>query len=53
VLVIQRGEIVEQSSHQQRISPNGFYDSLYMSQFKGQAILRFSYIIPFSAYNWE
>ncbi len=38
VVVIDRGEIVEQGSHQQLLDKQGFYFHLYMSQFKGQEI---------------
>lgn len=38
VVVINRGEIVEQGSHQQLLEQKGFYYHLYVSQFKGQAI---------------
>ena len=38
VIVINNGEIVEQGSHQQLLEAQGFYQHLYISQFKGQAI---------------
>jgi ATP-binding cassette subfamily B protein len=38
VVVIDKGEIVEQGNHQQLLERRGFYHHLYMSQFKGQAI---------------
>jgi ATP-binding cassette subfamily B protein len=38
VVVIDRGEIVEQGSHQELLDRRGFYHHLYVSQFKGQAI---------------
>jgi len=38
VLVIRKGEIVEQGSHQQLLEQKGFYYNLYISQFKGQVI---------------
>jgi ATP-binding cassette subfamily B protein len=38
VVVIDKGEIVEQGNHQQLLDRRGFYHHLYMSQFKGQAI---------------
>ena len=38
VLVIRKGEIIEQGSHQELIDQKGFYYNLYMSQFKGQII---------------
>ena len=38
VIVIDRGEIVEQGTHQQLLDKRGFYHHLYLSQFKGQAI---------------
>ena len=38
VLVINDGEIVEQGTHQQLLDRKGFYQHLYVSQFKGQAI---------------
>ena len=38
VVVIDKGEIVEQGTHQQLLDKRGFYHHLYLSQFKGQAI---------------
>ncbi len=38
VIVIDRGEIVEQGTHQQLLDARGFFYNLYMSQFKGLAI---------------
>ncbi len=38
VIVINRGEIVEQGTHQELLDQRGFYHQLYVSQFKGQAI---------------
>ncbi len=38
VIVINRGEIVEQGTHQELLDRRGFYHNLYVSQFKGQAI---------------
>ena len=38
VIVINRGEIVEQGTHQELLDRQGFYHHLYLSQFKGQAI---------------
>ncbi len=38
VIVINRGEIVEQGNHQELLDKRGFYHHLYLSQFKGQAI---------------
>ncbi len=38
VIVIDRGEIVEQGTHQELLDRRGFYHNLYVSQFKGQAI---------------
>ena len=38
VVVINKGEIVEQGSHQELLDKHGFYHHLYLSQFKGQAI---------------
>jgi len=38
VLVINNGEIVEKGTHQQLLDAHGFYQHLYISQFKGQAI---------------
>ena len=38
VLVINNGEIVEQGTHQELLDKKGFYQHLYLSQFKGQAI---------------
>ena len=35
VLVIDDGKIIERGTHQQLLSENGFYHTLYMSQFKG------------------
>jgi ATP-binding cassette, subfamily B, multidrug efflux pump len=37
ILVMKDGEIVEQGSHQQLLEANGFYASLYNSQFEGSA----------------
>ena len=38
VLVINNGEIVEKGTHRQLLDAHGFYQHLYISQFKGQAI---------------
>ncbi len=38
VIVINNGEIVEQGSHDQLLAQHGFYQHLYISQFKGQEI---------------
>jgi ATP-binding cassette, subfamily B, multidrug efflux pump len=38
VVVIDRGQVVEQGTHQQLLDKRGFYHHLYLSQFKGQAI---------------
>ena len=38
VVVIDKGEIVEQGSHQELLDARGFYYNLYMSQFKGNEI---------------
>jgi ATP-binding cassette subfamily B protein len=38
VVVIDKGEIVEQGSHQELLDRRGFYHRLYVSQFKGNAI---------------
>jgi ATP-binding cassette subfamily B protein len=38
VIVIRDGEIVEQGTHQQLLEAKGFFQHLYMSQFKGIAI---------------
>jgi ATP-binding cassette subfamily B multidrug efflux pump len=38
VLVINNGEIVEMGTHQQLLDQRGFYQHLYISQFKGQPI---------------
>jgi ATP-binding cassette subfamily B multidrug efflux pump len=38
LLVIREGEIVEQGTHQQLLDQHGFYQHLYLSQFKGEEI---------------
>jgi ATP-binding cassette subfamily B multidrug efflux pump len=38
VVVIDKGSIVEQGTHDQLLAQRGFYHHLYVSQFKGQAI---------------
>lgn len=38
VVVIDKGKIVEQGSHQELLDAHGFYHHLYLSQFKGNAI---------------
>jgi ATP-binding cassette subfamily B protein len=38
VVVIDKGRIVEQGSHQELLDAHGFYHHLYLSQFKGNAI---------------
>ena len=36
ILVINHGEIIEQGTHEELLAQKGFYQHLYMSQFKGQ-----------------
>ena len=36
VLVINKGQIIEQGNHEQLLAQQGFYHNLYLSQFKGQ-----------------
>ena len=38
VIVVKNGEIIEQGTHQQLLDQRGFYNHLYLSQFKGQEI---------------
>ena len=38
LLVIREGEIVEKGTHAELLSRGGFYQQLYLSQFKGEAI---------------
>ena len=38
ILVIDSGRIVERGAHEQLLAQKGFYHSLYMSQFRGQAV---------------
>ncbi|NDY72399.1 multidrug ABC transporter ATP-binding protein [Desulfobacter hydrogenophilus] len=38
VIVIDKGEIVEQGTHIELLAKKGFYSRLYMSQFKGRSI---------------
>jgi ATP-binding cassette subfamily B multidrug efflux pump len=38
VVVIDKGEIVEQGTHQELLEKRGFYHHLYQSQFKGETI---------------
>jgi ATP-binding cassette subfamily B protein len=38
VLVIDKGQVIEEGTHQQLLDRRGFYHRLYVSQFKGQAI---------------
>ena len=38
ILVIRDGEIVEQGTHTELLARRGFYERLYMSQFKGMAM---------------
>ena len=38
LLVIRDGEIVEKGTHQQLLDQRGFYQHLYVSQFKGEEI---------------
>jgi len=38
ILVIRDGEIVEQGTHSELLAKKGFYERLYMSQFKGMAM---------------
>ncbi len=35
ILIINKGEIIEQGTHQELLAQQGFYHSLYMSKFKG------------------
>jgi len=39
VMVIKDGEIIERGTHDSLLEKQGFYHHLYMSQFKGQAVL--------------
>jgi len=39
VLVIHHGQIIERGDHKSLLAQGGFYYRLYMSQFKGQAVL--------------
>jgi ATP-binding cassette subfamily B multidrug efflux pump len=36
ILVIDNGEIIERGTHEELLAQRGFYEHLYMSQFKGQ-----------------
>jgi ATP-binding cassette subfamily B multidrug efflux pump len=36
ILVIHEGEIIERGTHEELLAQQGFYEHLYMSQFKGQ-----------------
>jgi ATP-binding cassette subfamily B protein len=36
--VIDDGQIIERGTHQQLLDRHGFYEHLYLSQFKGQAV---------------
>jgi ATP-binding cassette subfamily B protein len=38
VLVINNGEIIERGNHEALLAQKGFYQHLYISQFKGQEI---------------
>jgi ABC-type multidrug transport system fused ATPase/permease subunit len=38
ILVINEGEIIERGTHAELLAQQGFYDHLYRSQFKGQAV---------------
>jgi ATP-binding cassette subfamily B protein len=38
VVVIDRGEVVEEGTHEELLARHGFYRRLYVSQFKGQVI---------------
>ena len=38
VLVVDKGEIVEQGTHEELLARRGFYHHLYLSQFKGEQI---------------
>ena len=37
ILVIDQGRIIERGTHEELLAQRGFYHSMYMSQFKGQA----------------
>ncbi len=39
VMVINDGEIIERGTHEQLLEARGFYYNLYVSQFKGQAVV--------------
>jgi len=39
ILVIHEGQIIERGTHESLLAERGFYHNLYMSQFKGQAIM--------------
>jgi ATP-binding cassette subfamily B protein len=39
VVVIDKGEIVEQGTHQELLDKRGFYHHLYLSQFKGERLI--------------
>jgi ATP-binding cassette subfamily B protein len=38
VLVINHGEIIERGTHEELLAAGGFYQHLYMSQFRGRAV---------------
>jgi len=38
ILVMNNGSIIEQGTHQELLSQNGFYADLYNSQFTGAAV---------------
>ena len=38
ILVINDGEIIERGSHEELLDQRGFYENLYVSQFKGQHV---------------
>jgi ATP-binding cassette subfamily B multidrug efflux pump len=39
ILVINEGEIIERGTHQELLAQKKFYHNLYMSQFRGQAVI--------------
>jgi len=36
ILVIHHGEVIERGTHEELLAQQGFYQHLYVSQFKGQ-----------------